>query len=115
MSLNKTIRPWGEYIILEDTPKYKSKKIIINPGQRISYQFHTKRSEVWVIVSGTGILTLDGAEKKVSYGDAILIPVYSKHRIHNNSNEKLVFIEVQTGQYFDEDDITRIDDDYNRI
>lgn len=115
MNSNKTIRPWGEYIILEDTPKYKSKKIIIYPKQRISYQYHKKRSEVWVIVNGTGVITLDGVHKKVVYGDSIIIPVNSKHRIHNNSNTNLVLIEVQTGDYFGEDDIIRIEDDYNRI
>jgi len=115
MRTKKTIRPWGEYIILEETSSYKLKRIIIYPKQRISYQYHTKRSEIWIIVKGAGIVTLDDVENTVSYGDSIKIPLNTKHRIQNTSNENLVFIEVQTGEYFGEDDIIRIEDDYNRL
>ena len=74
-----------------------------------------KRSESWTIIKGEGIVTLDGAEQKVSAGESIKINKGAKHRILNPSDTILVFIEVQTGTYFGEDDIVRIEDDYKRI
>lgn len=115
MIRNKTDRPWGNYIIIESELNYKVKKITVNPGQRLSYQFHNKRSESWTIIQGSGIMVMNDNEYQVNYGDSIQIPVKSKHRIHNNTDNLLVFIEVQTGEYFGEDDIIRIKDDYNRI
>ena len=108
-------RPWGEFFVLHDEPKYKIKRIEVNPGHRLSYQYHKKRSETWVIVNGTPLITLDGIKKKYSNGDTILIPQGIKHRIENKSNKKIIFIEIQTGSYFGEDDIVRLEDDYKRI
>ena len=114
MNLNDNTRPWGKFEILEEREEFKIKKITVNPGQRLSYQFHNKRSESWTIVKGSGIFTIDDVEKEVKYGDSLIIPIKSKHRLFNNSKNNLVFIEIQTGDYFGEDDIVRIKDDYNR-
>ena len=107
-------RPWGSFFVIQESNSYKIKRIEVNPGQRLSYQYHNKRSEVWVIIQGTGIVTLNDIERKYTKGDTILIPQGMKHRIKNTGPEDTVFIEVQTGSYFGEDDIVRLDDDYNR-
>ena len=99
-------RPWGYYEILKEKTNYKVKRITVKPGERLSYQYHHKRSEVWTIVSGKATITLDG--------DTILISQGTKHRVKNKGQDDLVFIEVQHGSYFGEDDIVRIEDDYNR-
>jgi mannose-6-phosphate isomerase len=107
-------RPWGTFFVLHEALDYKIKRIEINPGQRLSYQYHNNRSEVWTIIKGKGTVTLDGEINNYQKGDTILIPKGSKHRIENNGKDKIVFIEVQTGSYFGEDDIVRLEDDYNR-
>lgn len=112
---NEAIRPWGHYDILLDNTACKVKRITVIPGGRLSYQKHFKRSETWVVVSGTGIFTLDDVEQEIKTGDILSIPVESAHRIHNTDSKiDLVFIEVQQGSYFGEDDIIRLDDDYGR-
>tara|TARA_B100001093_G_C26356193_1_gene812437 strand:- start:58 stop:408 length:351 start_codon:yes stop_codon:yes gene_type:complete len=108
-------RPWGRFLVIHDQPTYKLKRIEVDPGKRLSYQFHNKRSEAWTIVDGVGCITIDGLEKDYLKGDTVLIPLGAKHRIENKGTEKLIFIEVQTGSYFGEDDIVRVEDDYNRI
>jgi len=107
-------RPWGNYTVLGDEDDHKVKKIVVSPGKRLSYQRHAKRSEHWFVVRGQGVLTLDDAERPVGEGDAIDIPVGTAHRIANIGAEDLVFIEVQHGESFGEDDIVRLDDDYGR-
>jgi len=107
-------RPWGRFFVLHDEPSYKLKRIEVDPGGRLSYQYHHKRSEAWIIVEGTGVITLDGIDKEFTKGQTVLIPQGVKHRIENKRQEKVVFIEVQTGSYFGEDDVVRIEDDYNR-
>tara|TARA_B100001175_G_C19047118_1_gene420201 strand:- start:58 stop:408 length:351 start_codon:yes stop_codon:yes gene_type:complete len=114
ISIEKVKRPWGCFFVLHDEPTYKLKRIEVNPGERLSYQYHLKRSETWTIVEGKGKIVLNGIEKEYIKGETIIISQGVKHRIQNISNEKLVFIEVQTGTYFGEDDIVRIYDDYNR-
>ena len=111
---NITNRPWGNFEILYDASDVKVKKITINSGQAISYQSHEKRDENWVIVSGEGVLTIDDQKSKVLRGDRIFIKRFQKHRIRCNSKEDLVFIEVQIGEYYGEDDIKRFKDDYSR-
>ena len=108
-------RPWGRFFVIHDQSTYKLKRIEVDPGGRLSYQFHYKRSEAWTIVEGIGTITLDGETKDSKAGQTILILKGVKHRIENKQQEKVVFIEVQTGTYFGEDDIVRIEDDYNRI
>ena len=107
-------RPWGRFFVLHDEPTYKLKRIEVDPGERLSYQYHHKRSESWTIVEGVGTITLDDVIRNYLKGETILIPQGVKHRIENKGQEKVVFIEVQTGTYFGEDDIVRIEDDYNR-
>ncbi|GGE05001.1 phosphomannose isomerase type II C-terminal cupin domain [Psychroflexus salis] len=109
-------RPWGEYFVLEDAVTHKVKRIEVKPGGRLSYQYHHKRSEVWTIVSGVGRITLNGDVQDYHAGQVIHIPQGMKHRIENpSSSENCVFIEVQLGTYFGEDDIVRIEDDYDRL
>ncbi|MCX7816471.1 MAG: glycosyltransferase [Syntrophales bacterium] len=107
-------RPWGFYEILSDHSYHKVKRITVYPGERLSYQRHKFRSEHWYVISGSGTVTIDGTERSMSPGDAVNIPVGAWHRIQNNGKDKLVFIEVQTGDYFGEDDIERAEDDYGR-
>jgi len=107
-------RPWGTFENLLDKEYCKVKEIIIEPNQAPSYQFHYKREEIWIITKGIGQLTLDGKTSEVKAGDIIEVPVQVKHRIRNIGKEDLRFIEVQLGEYFGEDDIVRVEDDYNR-
>ena len=107
-------RPWGHFTTLDDADDHKVKRLVVRPGQRLSYQQHGKRSEHWFVVRGTGTVTLDGRDHSVTAGQAIDIPVGSAHRMANPGRDDLVFIEVQHGEYFGEDDIVRLDDDYGR-
>ncbi len=108
------IRPWGRFITLEERDTYKVKRVEVLPGRRLSYQFHARRSEHWVIVSGNCRVTLDGDVVDLCAGEAIDIPPRSAHRIANPGSELLTFIEIQRGDYFGEDDIVRLEDDYGR-
>ena len=109
-----TTRPWGSYTVLEDRDNFKLKRIEVSPSQRLSLQSHAQRDEIWTIVAGNGIVELDDQEIAVSYGESVSIKRTQKHRVRNTGNEPLVFIEVQTGDYFGEDDIVRYEDDYGR-
>jgi mannose-6-phosphate isomerase len=108
------IRPWGEYWVLEDTKTHKVKRVEVDSGKRLSYQYHLHRSEAWTIVVGTAKVTINGEVKDYVVGESILIPQGAKHRIENTGEQRLVFIEVQHGTYFGEEDIIRIEDDYKR-
>jgi phosphomannomutase / phosphoglucomutase len=108
-------RPWGFYEILSDKLDHKVKRIHVLPGGRLSYQRHLRRSEHWYVVSGRGTVTLNGYDLEIRPGGAVDIPARAMHRIQNESNDELVFIEIQTGDYFGEDDIERKQDDYGRI
>ena len=114
-SIYKENRPWGAFHILAEDENYKIKKIIVNPGKRMSYQFHNKRSECWIIIQGTAKINLNDKIELFKKGDIIEIPIKAKHRVENINDSDLIFIEVQTGEYFGEDDIVRIEDDFNRI
>ena len=107
-------RPWGSYTVLDDGPTFKVKRIEVLPGRRLSYQRHARRSEHWFIVHGTAVVTLDGERREVASGDAVDVPVGTDHRIENVSDAPVVFVEVQHGDYFGEDDIVRLEDDYGR-
>ena len=107
-------RPWGSFEHLLDTNYCKVKRIIVKPNQRLSYQYHHKRSEAWVIVKGIATVTLNDKEIENKEGKIVDIPVGMKHRVQNNFTEDLIFIETQTGTYFGEDDIVRLSDDYGR-
>jgi mannose-6-phosphate isomerase len=108
-------RPWGAYTVLAEAEDFKVKTIEVQPGQRLSYQRHSRRSEHWFVVGGEGAVTLDGNSIDVRRGDAVDVPVGTAHRIQNTGNVPLVFVEVQHGDYFGEDDIVRLDDDYGRL
>ena len=109
-----TERPWGYYEIIKEKDNYKIKVITVNPGQRLSYQVHDKRDEYWVVISGSGLLTINGNESECHPGTAICIEANDAHRVANTGEKTLIFAEVQLGTYFGEDDIVRIDEDYGR-
>jgi mannose-6-phosphate isomerase len=107
-------RPWGSYTVLDDDGTHKVKRIVVAPGKRLSYQRHARRSEHWFIVRGTARITLDGQDAEYGPGASVDIPVGTNHRIENATDTEVMFIEVQHGDYFGEDDIVRLEDDYGR-
>ena len=116
-------RPWGIYETLIDFPEnnvknddngYKIKRIIVNPGKRLSLQSHDYRSEHWIIVKGTAKVQVGDDDLIMKNNQHIYIPKNCKHRIENIGEDDLVFIEVQLGNYLGEDDITRYQDDFGR-
>ncbi|HXG94805.1 MAG TPA: phosphomannose isomerase type II C-terminal cupin domain [Blastocatellia bacterium] len=115
MVIERDERPWGMYEVLAEGEGYKVKRIEVKPGHRLSLQMHDKRTEHWVIVQGRALVTIGDDEIQLGVNDRALIPVRTKHRVANPGDEPLIFIEVQCGPYLGEDDITRFEDDYNRI
>lgn len=107
-------RPWGNYEVLYDGDDHKVKRISVLPGKRLSLQSHDRRAEHWFIASGKGVVTVGEELVPVEGGTAVDIPLKAKHRIENTGDVELVFIEVQTGNYFGEDDIIRYEDDFGR-
>ena len=112
---NETHRPWGFFEPLSEKADHNVKRITVYPSSRLSYQRHNRRAEHWYIVQGEATVTLDDKEVHLESGQSIDIPLGSKHRVMNRGSGELVFIEVQTGDYFGEDDIERFDDDYGRV
>lgn len=116
----KEERPWGSFENLLDEEYCKVKRLIVKPGQRLSSQYHHKRSECWVIVQGTATITLEETDSyrtehiSGTPGQVIKIPVRTVHRVQNQYTEDLIIIETQTGKYFGEDDVIRLKDDYGR-
>lgn len=108
------IRPWGSYQTIYRAANYQVKRIVVNPNSRLSLQSHNQRSEHWVVVEGEGVMTLDDKDISMKKDSVVYIPVKAKHRMSNNTNSKVVFIEVQNGDYLGEDDIVRYQDDYGR-
>ncbi|TIC79450.1 phosphomannose isomerase type II C-terminal cupin domain [Nocardioides sp. GY 10127] len=108
------VRPWGTWHVLDEGDGFKIKRIEVNPGQRLSYQTHEHRAEVWTIAKGTCTAIVDGEEVIVRAGESITVDVQQPHRITNMHDEKLVVIETQLGSYLGEDDICRLQDDYGR-
>ena len=113
-SLEHDERPWGCYDVLLDTDFTKVKLITVAPGQRLSYQSHTKREENWTVVKGELTIVREDIEHTRKEGESIFIACCEKHRAWNKTDKPVQFIEVQTGEYFGEDDITRYEDDYER-
>jgi mannose-6-phosphate isomerase-like protein (cupin superfamily) len=117
--INRTRRedhlPWGFYEVLADKPDHKVKRITVYFGQRLSYQRHFRRSEHWYVLSGTAVVTQNGEDIERKPGQAVDLPVGTWHRIRNPGPDNLVFIQIQTGDYFEEDDIERAEDDYGRV
>jgi len=110
-------KPWGLYNVLSGSDKgYKVKRIVVFPGKKLSYQYHKHRTETWVIVSGKAEVVLDGSVLFKEYGDRVIISREVRHRLINPSKSTLlIVIEVQIGDYLGEDDIIRLEDDYNRV
>lgn len=108
-------RPWGYYEVLMEDAEHKVKRIVVYPGARLSLQRHRHRDEHWLIVSGEALLTLNTDEIVLGKGQSIDIPRGAVHRVLNTGKTDLVIVEVQTGDYFDESDIERLEDDYGRL
>jgi glycosyltransferase involved in cell wall biosynthesis/mannose-6-phosphate isomerase-like protein (cupin superfamily) len=110
----KACPPWGKWEVLLDEPNYKVKRITVLPGKRLSYQKHFKRKEHWMVVEGKAVVTLDDKEIRLKKGETVDIPQEAAHRIANREKKQMTFIEIQQGEYFGEDDIVRLEDDYGR-
>jgi mannose-6-phosphate isomerase len=107
--------PWGYYVVLADEPGHKVKRIVVSPGGRLSLQRHLRRSEHWYFIQGRAVVSLNDKEITLAAGESIDIPSHAWHRIMNPGDDNVVLIEVQTGEYFGEDDIERKEDDYGRV
>jgi len=107
-------RPWGTYTVLEDTPGYKIKRIVVKPGKRLSLQKHYHRNEHWIVVSGTATVTVGEKTKVIRPNESTYIKMGEIHRLANDGLIPIILIEAQVGEYTGEDDIVRIEDDYKR-
>ena len=107
-------RPWGTYTVLEDTPGYKIKTIVVKPGKRLSLQKHFHRNEHWTVVSGTATVTVGDTTKLIRPNESTYIKMGEVHRLENEGKIPVVMVEVQVGEYTGEDDIVRIEDDFKR-
>ena len=107
-------RPWGTYTILEEGLGYKIKKIVVKPGKRLSLQKHFHRSEHWIVVEGIALVTVGEKEILIKQNESTYIPMGELHRLENPGKVDVVLIEAQVGSYLGEDDIVRVDDDYER-
>lgn len=114
VNVETELRPWGSFTVLEEGVNYKVKRILVEPGKRLSLQYHNHRSEHWVIVSGIAKITLNDEVKVVYPDETIYVSCGTHHRLENVGQELLVVVEVQFGSYLGEDDIIRLDDDYKR-
>src|SRR5213075_145912 len=110
----KVHRPWGSYQSVDMGERHQVKRIIVKPGGRLSLQKHHHRSEHWIVVRGAARVTVNELVKTVHENESIYIPIGAVHRLENPGKIQLELIEVQTGSYFGEDDIIRIEDDYQR-
>jgi mannose-1-phosphate guanylyltransferase / mannose-6-phosphate isomerase len=114
--LHRTVaRPWGTYTTLQEGPNFKIKRIEVKPGASLSLQMHHHRSEHWVVVSGTGKVTVEDKVVLLAPNESTFVPLGARHRLENPGQVPLTLIEVQCGQYVGEDDIVRFDDVYGRV
>lgn len=111
----KVFRPWGNYDSIDSGENFQVKKIIVNPGQSLSLQMHYHRAEHWIVVKGTGKITKGNEEFILHENQSVYIPLGTTHRLENPGKLPLELIEVQSGNYLEEDDIVRFDDIYGRI
>jgi mannose-1-phosphate guanylyltransferase / mannose-6-phosphate isomerase len=107
-------RPWGNYESLDHGKRFQVKRIVVNPGGRLSLQKHRRRAEHWIVVRGTARVTIGKKVSTLKENQSVYVPLGSKHRLENRGKIPLELIEVQTGSYFGEDDIERFHDDYRR-
>ena len=112
--IHRDDRPWGWFEILYEEKNLKVKRILVNPNNRLSLQSHKHRSENWAIITGNAQVHLDDKIIFLSPNQTIFIPQECKHRVENQEDSDLIFVEIQTGSYLGEDDIIRYEDDYNR-
>jgi mannose-6-phosphate isomerase len=110
----RTLRPWGWYETVSESPGHKIKRIGVFPGQRISLQKHHHRAEHWVVVQGTARVTLGDQTFDLTVGQHCDIALEQVHRLTNLTQEPVEIVEVQFGYYLGEDDIVRLGDDYGR-
>ncbi|MAH50783.1 mannose-6-phosphate isomerase [Candidatus Pacearchaeota archaeon] len=106
-------RPWGSFRVLLDEPEVKVKKITVKTGQRLSLQLHTKRDELWSVISGCGTVQVGNKSWDIGHGSIVKINKYDVHRVKSDGLHDLIFVEIQTGKC-QEGDIVRIEDDYDR-
>ncbi|MHC4778186.1 MAG: phosphomannose isomerase type II C-terminal cupin domain [Planctomycetota bacterium] len=114
MTIEREARPWGSFTVLHADEEMKIKRIEVRGGMRLSLQLHRKRSEHWFVLTGEATVTLGEREFPLKRGESTDIPAGEAHRISNPGSEALIFIEIQNGEYFGEDDIERLEDDYGR-
>ena len=110
----QVFRPWGNYISVDYSSRWKIKKIEVNPGASLSLQLHKMRAEHWVVVEGNAKIEINEKEFFLKANQSCFVPIGAKHRLSNPYKEKLVIIEVQSGDYLGEDDIFRFEDRYGR-
>jgi mannose-6-phosphate isomerase-like protein (cupin superfamily) len=112
---DSAVRPWGSWQVLDEGDGFKVKRIVVEPGARLSYQTHEHRAEHWTVVSGIATCVIDGDVRILHVADSVNVAIGEPHRITNDHDEPLIIIEVQHGAYTGEDDICRLDDDYGRV
>mgnify|MGYP001097483452 CR=1 FL=1 len=112
---DKDTRPWGTWEVLDAGDGFCVKRICVTPGNILSLQLHHFRSEHWIIVRGEAVVTLGEEKLTKKANESVYIPAETKHRIQNNTNENMEFIEIQTGENLDENDIVRLEDSYGRV
>jgi mannose-1-phosphate guanylyltransferase/mannose-6-phosphate isomerase len=108
-------RPWGRYTVIDAGPGFQVKQVEVDPGKRLSYQWHHHRAEHWVVVQGTALVTIGAETKEVASNESVFVPLKTPHRLENPGSEPVRIIEVQTGSYLGEDDIVRLEDDFWRL
>ena len=114
MSIYTENRPWGSFTVLDEGEGFKVKRISVNPGHKLSLQYHHHRSEHWTVVQGEASVTVGEDIKKVKVNESVYIPLKEKHALANEGEELMQLIEVQVGDYLGEDDIVRLEDLYGR-
>ena len=114
MNHKKVYRPWGNYLTIAESDKWRVKIINVKPGERLSLQMHQHRSEHWIVVSGRAEIEIDERKFYLIKNESTYIPLKGKHRLSNPDESPLSIIEIQSGAYLGEDDIKRFEDDYGR-
>jgi len=109
------VRPWGDAADIEGTDQFRIKILTVKPGEALSLQFHLYRSEFWLVLEGAGKAQIDNKVRQIFRGDGVSVPLGAQHRLSNPGKRPLKVLEVQTGEYFGEDDITRLEDKYGRV
>ena len=114
MSIYTDNRPWGSFTVLDEGDGFKVKRISVNPGHKLSLQYHHQRSEHWTVVHGVATVNVGEDVKTVKVNESVYIPLKEKHALANEGEELMQLIEVQIGDYLGEDDIVRLEDRYGR-